>query len=108
MLKGDLVKSLGIEKDKLEDILKSCSLSDVKNFNAIQINVIKSYMKKANICSYVESNEIEIIEYVRVPRKELIMLISKAYYQGIEDGINKLPIVSNEELKEIYLEAING
>jgi ABC-type phosphate/phosphonate transport system ATPase subunit len=49
MLKEDLIQELGVSKETLDSVIRSCGFTDVKNFNAVQINVIKSFLKKISI-----------------------------------------------------------
>lgn len=132
MLKEDLIKKLGVSKETLESVIRSCGYTEVKNFNAVHENVIRSFIKKAEIKvyspiqeedkidknAYKENNKIiakteivsdivENVEVVTVVRKELIELISRAYHKGIEDGKNSIFIADKNKLDEIFEEAIN-
>ena len=131
MTKDDLTKKLGVSKETLESVIRSCGYTDIKSFNVIHESVMKSFIKKAQIKDYVSEQEkkqidnetiqetslsqvkTEIInniverEVVTVVRKELIELISRAYHKGIEDGKNSIFIADKNKLDEIFEEAIN-
>ena len=131
MTKDDLTKKLGVSKETLESVIRSCGYIDIKSFNVIHESVMKSFIKKAQIKDYVSEQEkkqidnetiqetslsqvkTEIInniverEVVTVVRKELIELISRAYHKGIEDGKNSIFIADKNKLDEIFEEAIN-
>ena len=123
MLKEDLIQELGVSKETLDSVIRSCGFTDVKNFNAVQINVIKSFLKKANIekntfiqqsdklmipKTEIVSDDIKQVEVVTVVRKELIELISRAYYKGIEAGKNSILIADKDRLDKIFEEAISN
>jgi hypothetical protein len=120
MLKEDLIQELGVSKETLDSVIRSCGFTDVKNFNAVQINVIKSFLKKANIekntfiqqsdklmipKTEIVSDDIKQVEVVTVVRKELIELISRAYHKGIEAGKNSILIADKDRLDKIFEEA---
>lgn len=131
MTKDDLTKKLGVSKETLESVIRSCGYTDIKSFNVIHESVMKSFIKKAQIKDYVSEQEkkqidnetiqetslsqvkTEIInniverEVVTVVRKELIELISRAYHKGIEYGKNSIFIADKNKLDEIFEEAIN-
>lgn len=131
MTKDDLTKKLGVSKETLESVIRSCGYTDIKSFNVIHESVMKSFIKKAQIKDYASEQEkkqidnetiqetslsqvkTEIInniverEVVTVVRKELIELISRAYHKGIEDGKNSIFIADKNKLDEIFEEAIN-
>lgn len=131
MTKDDLTKKLGVSKETLESVIRSCGYTDIKSFNVIHESVMKSFIKKAQIKDYVSEQEkkqidnetiqetslsqvkTEIInniverEVVTVVRKELIELISRAYHKGIEDGKNSIFVADKNKLDEIFEEAIN-
>lgn len=120
MTKQELAIRLEIDENKLNDILKSCAYTEIKNFNVVHENVIRSFMKKANVKIYpaieddkekkqepmIVNDEIENIEVVTVPRKELIELISRAYHKGIEKGRTLFNIADKDRLDAIFEEAI--
>ena len=129
MTKKDLIEKMGVSEETLNDVIKSCGYTDVKNFNAVHENVMKSFIKKADIKVYpstqektqidikettkekktdIVSDEVEQVEVVTVVRKELIELISRAYHKGIEAGKNSIFIADKNRLEEIFKEAING
>jgi hypothetical protein len=123
MLKEDLIQELGVSKETLDSVIRSCGFTDVKNFNAVQINVIKSFLKKANIekntfiqqsdklmipKTEIVSDDIKQVEVVTVVRKELIELISRAYHKGIEAGKNSILIADKDRLDKIFEEAISN
>lgn len=123
MLKEDLIQELGVSKETLDSVIRSCGFTDVKNFNAVQINVIKSFLKKANIekntfiqqsdklmipKTEIVSDDIKQVEVVTVVRKELIELISRAYHKGIEAGKNYILIADKDRLDKIFEEAISN
>ena len=123
MLKEDLIQELGVLKETLDSVIRSCGFTDVKNFNAVQINVIKSFLKKANIeknpliqqsdkliipKTEIVSDDIKQVEVVTVVRKELIELISRAYHKGIEAGKNSILIADKDRLDKIFEEAISN
>ena len=69
MLKEDLIQELGVSKETLDSVIRSCGFTDVKNFNAVQINVIKSFLKKANI----EKNPlIQQSDKIIIPKTEIV------------------------------------
>ena len=121
MTKQDLVEKLGVSKETLNQVIKSCGYTDVKNFHAVHENVMRSFIKKAEIKVYqpiqeekqtivkteIVSDVIENVEVVTVVRKELIELISRAYHKGIEAGKNSILIADKNRLDEIFEEAIN-
>lgn len=132
MTKDDLTKKLGVSKETLESVIRSCGYTEVKNFHAVHENVIRSFIKKAEIKVYspiqeedkidknideennlaivkteIVSDVIENIEVVTVARKELIELISRAYHKGIEAGKNSILIADKNKLNEIFEEAIH-
>lgn len=121
MTKDDLTKKLGVSKETLDDVIRSCGYTDVKNFHAVHENVMRSFIKKAEIKVYqpiqeekqtivkteIVSDVIEHVEVVTVVRKELIELISRAYHKGIEAGKNSIFIADKERLEKIFEEAIN-
>lgn len=132
MTKQELMTKLQIDEKTLNEVLKSCAYTEVKNFHAIHENVIKSFLKKADIKTYTPnvkesiypmseinndkvelvktklvSDTIENVEVVTVRRKELIELLSRAYHKGIEDGKNSMFIADKNRLEEIFEEAIN-
>lgn len=116
MLKEVLIQELGVSKETLDSVIRSCGFTDVKNFNAVQINVIKSFLKKANMeknpsiqqKTEIVSDDIEQVEVVTVVRKELIELISRAYHKGIEAGKNSILIADKDRLDKIFKEAISN
>lgn len=122
MTKQDLMEKLGVSEETLNDVIKSCGYTDVKNFHAVHENVMKSFIKKADIKTYcpiqeneqalvktnIVSDEVENVEVVTVARKELIELISRAYHKGIEAGKNSILIADKDRLEKIFEEAING
>lgn len=123
MLKEDLSKELGISKETLESVIRSCGFTDVKNFNAVQKNVMKSFIKTAIIKkdsliyqdekttvskAKIVSDDIEQVEVVTVVRKELIELISRAYHKGLEAGKNSILIADEDRLNKIFEEAISN
>jgi hypothetical protein len=123
MLKEDLIQELGVSKETLDSVIRSCGFTDVKNFNAVQINVIKSFLKKANIekntfiqqsdklmipKTEIVSDDIKQVEVVTVVRKELIERISRAYHKGIEAGKNSILIADKDRLDKIFEEAISN
>lgn len=121
MLKEDLIKKFGVSKETLDSVNRSCGYTDVKNFNAVHENVMRSFIKKAEIKAYqpiqeekqitvkteIVSDIIENVEVVTVVRKELIELISRAYHKGIEAGKSSILIADKNRLDEIFEEAIN-
>lgn len=121
MLKEDLIKKFGVSKETLDSVIRSCGYTDVKNFNAVHENVMRSFIKKAEIKAYqpiqeekqitvkteIVSDIIENVEVVTVVRKELIELISRAYHKGIEAGKSSILIADKNRLDEIFEEAIN-
>lgn len=120
MTKKDLAIKLEIDENKLNEVLKSCGYTEIKNFNAVHENVIRSFIKRANVKIYpaikedkqkiqepiIVNDEIENIEVVTVPRKELIELISRAYHKGIEKGRTLFNIADKDRLNAIFEEAI--
>lgn len=120
MTKQELAIRLEIDENKLNEILKSCAYTEIKNFNAVHEKVIRSFIKKINVKIYpaieddkkkkqepmIVNDEIENIEVVTVPRKELIELISRAYHKGIEKGKTLFNIVDKDRLDAIFEEAI--
>lgn len=122
MIKKDLAIKLEIDENKLNEVLKSCGYTEIKNFNAIHENVIRSFIKRANVKIYpaieedkqkiqepiIVNDEIENIEVVTVPRKELIELISRAYHKGIEKGRTLFNIADKDKLDAIFEEAITS
>jgi len=99
--------------------------SFIKRANVIRsfikrANVIRSFIKRANVKIYpaieddrekkqepmIVNDEIENIEVVTVPRKELIELISRAYHKGIEKGRTLFNIADKDRLDAIFEEAI--
>ena len=121
MSKEDLMKKFGVSKETLDGVIRSCGYTDVKNFHAVHENVMRSFIKKAEIKVYqpiqeekqtivktkIVSDVIENVEVVTVVRKELIELISRAYHKGIEAGKNSIFIADKDRLDEIFEEAIN-
>ena len=121
MSKEDLMEKLGVSKETLDGVIRSCGYTDVKNFHAVHENVMRSFIKKAEIKVYqpiqeekqtivkteIVSDVIENVEVVTVVRKELIELISRAYHKGIEAGKNSIFIADKERLEKIFEEAIN-
>ena len=121
MSKEDLMKKFGVSKETLDGVIRSCGYTDVKNFHAVHENVMRSFIKKAEIKVYqpiqeekqtivktkIVSDVIENVEVVTVVRKELIELISRAYHKGIEAGKNSILIADKNRLDEIFEEAIN-
>lgn len=121
MSKEDLMEKLGVSKETLDGVIRSCGYTDVKNFHAVHENVMRSFIKKADIKIYlpiqkekqtivkteIVSDVIENVEVVTVVRKELIELISRAYHKGIEAGKNSIFIADKERLEKIFEEAIN-
>lgn len=121
MSKEDLMEKFGVSKETLDGVIRSCGYTDVKNFHAVHENVMRSFIKKAEIKVYqpiqeekqtivktkIVSDVIENVEVVTVVRKELIELISRAYHKGIEAGKNSIFIADKDRLDEIFEEAIN-
>ena len=121
MSKEDLMKKFGVSKETIDGVIRSCGYTDVKNFHAVHENVMRSFIKKAEIKVYqpiqeekqtivktkIVSDVIENVEVVTVVRKELIELISRAYHKGIEAGKNSIFIADKDRLDEIFEEAIN-
>ena len=121
MSKEDLMEKLGVSKETLDGVIRSCGYTDVKNFHAVHENVMRSFIKKAEIKVYqpiqeekqtivkteIVSDVIENVEVVTVVRKELIELISRAYHKGIEAGKNSILIADKNKLNEIFEEAIH-
>ncbi len=121
MTKKDLTEKLGVSEETLNDVIRSCGYTDIKNFHAVHENVLRSFIRKADIKVYppiqeekqtivkteIVSDVIENVEVVTVVRKELIELISRAYHKGIEDGKNSIFIADKNKLDEIFEEAIN-
>lgn len=121
MSKEDLMEKFGVSKETLDGVIRSCGYTDVKNFHAVHENVMRSFIKKAEIKVYqpiqeekqtivkteIVSDVIENVEVVTVVRKELIELISRAYHKGIENGKNSILIADKDRLEKIFEEAIN-
>ena len=121
MTKKDLIGKLGVSEETLDGVIRSCGYTEIKNFNAVHENVMRSFIKKAEIKVYqpiqkekqtivkteIVSDVIENVEVVTVVRKELIELISRAYHKGIEAGKNSILIADKNRLDEIFEEAIN-
>lgn len=121
MTKKDLTEKLGVSEETLNDVIRSCGYAEVKNFNAVHENVMRSFIRKADIKVYTPIQEekqtivktemvsdiIENVEVVIVARKELIELLSRAYHKGIEAGKNSIFIADKARLEEIFEEAIN-
>ena len=121
MSKEDLMEKFGVSMETLDGVIRSCGYTDVKNFHAVHENVMRSFIKKAEIKVYqpiqeekqtivkteIVSDVIENVEVVTVVRKELIELISRAYHKGIEAGKNSILIADKNRLDEIFEEAIN-
>lgn len=121
MTKQDLAEKLGVSEETLNQVIKSCGYTDIKNFHAVHENVMRSFIKKADIKVYLPIQEekqtivkteiisdvIENVEVVTVVRKELIELISRAYHKGIEDGKNSIFPADKDRLEKIFEEAIN-
>ena len=121
MTKKDLIGKLGVSEETLDSVIRSCGYTEIKNFNAVHENVMRSFIKKADIKIYlpiqkekqtivkteIVSDVIENVEVVTVVRKELIELISRAYHKGIEAGKNSIFIADKERLEKIFEEAIN-
>ena len=121
MSKEDLMKKFGVSKETLDGVIRSCGYTDVKNFHAVHENVMRSFIKKAEIKVYqpiqeekqtivkteIVSDVIENVEVVTVVRKELIELISRAYHKGIEAGKNSILIADKDRLEKIFDDAIN-
>jgi len=131
MTKKDLAEKLGVSEETIDSVIKSCGYTDIKNFNAVHENVMRSFIKKADIKQYpfiekqsdilaiddprkaivkteIVNDVIENVEVVTVVRKELIELISRAYHKGIEAGKNSILIADKNRLEKIFEEAING
>jgi hypothetical protein len=122
MSREDLMGKLGVSKETLDGVIRSCGYTDIKNFHAVHENVMRSFIKKADIKVYppiqeekqtivkteIVSDIIENVEVVTVVRKELIELISRAYHKGIEAGKNSIFIADKARLEKIFEEAING
>ena len=121
MSKEDLMEKFGVSKETLDGVIRSCGYTDVKNFHAVHENVMRSFIKKAEIKVYqpiqeekqtivkteIVSDVIENVEVVTVVRKELIELISRAYHKGIEAGKNSIFIADKDRLEKIFEEAIS-
>ena len=121
MSKEDLMEKFGVSKETIDGVIRSCGYTDVKNFHAVHENVMRSFIKKAEIKVYqpiqeekqtavktkIVSDVIENIEVVTVVRKELIELISRAYHKGIEAGKNSIFIADKDRLEKIFEEAIS-
>lgn len=121
MIKKELAEKLGVSEETLNQVIKSCGYTDIKNFHAVHENVMRSFIKKAEIKVYtpiqeekgtavktkIVSDVVESVEVVTVIRKELIELISRAYHKGIEAGKNSIFIADKNRLDEIFEEAIN-
>ena len=121
MTKQDLAEKLGVSEETLNQVIKSCGYTDIKNFHAVHENVMRSFIKKAEIKVYqpiqeekqtivkteIVSDVIENVEVVTVVRKELIELISRAYHKGIEDGKSSIFPADKDRLEKIFEEAIN-
>ena len=123
MTKDDLIKKLGVSKETLESVIRSCGYTDIKEFSETHKMVITSFIKRAdkkqpnilaiddpkksNSKTEIVSDIIENVEVVTVVRKELIELISRAYHKGIEAGKNSILIADKNRLDEIFEEAIN-
>ena len=120
MSKEDLIKKFRVSKETLDGVIRSCGYTDVKNFHAVHENVMRSFIKKAEIKVYsprqeketivkteIVSDVIENVEVVTVVRKELIELISRAYHKGIEAGKSSIFPADKDRLEKIFEEAIN-
>ncbi len=57
MTKKDLTEKLGVSEETLNDVIRSCGYTEVKNFNAVHENVMRNFIRKADIKVYTPIQE---------------------------------------------------
>lgn len=117
MTKGEARLELDVDTETFNNILKSCSFTEVKVFDCVKMGVMKKYMrlakimpnaqkqdKPAIIVTKVEEDSCEIItdiSYFKISRKELIEVIAAAYNRGFKDSKNTLPVLTKNIINEL-------